>query len=328
MRWIHAVAAAVAATGLVATSAHATLTGVTLVRVPIAAPVNSDTSGELANNVAFPRVFDIQVTQGAGEHWTVQTLNAALTAGTFFSPAVGNGDYLPEAPTNTSVDYDTALTSPDRGAATAHGAVAVAGQSDFSGQGTTGQGIMPGQVTGRDPNINPNAANQANTINVTWGQFAAQVNPDGTYTVARLTVLGKSAGTVNAGHLTGTQHLNAAPPDVPYAAMVIPLNGDFNGDGFTNGGDITAFKSALTNDAAYHAAFPAAYPVTAFYGDFNNDGFFNGGDISGFKAILSAAGTPLNASELAQLGSLVPEPASMGLIGAAVLAMASRRRRV
>src|SRR5205814_5237997 len=149
------------------------------------------------NNTAFPRVFDIKITQGASEHWTVQTLNAALTAGTFFSPAVGNGDYLPEAPTNTSVDYDTALTSPDRGAVATHGAVKVVGQSDFSGQGTTGPGLMPGQVTGRDTNIDPNAGNQNNTINVTWGQLAPQVNPDGTYTVARLTVLGKSVGTVN-----------------------------------------------------------------------------------------------------------------------------------
>lgn len=325
MRWIHAVAAAVAATGLVASSAMATLSGVTLVRVPIDPTVNSNT-GELGNNTAFPRVFDVKMTQGAGEHWTVQTLNAALTAGSFFSPAVGNGDYLVGAPTNTTVDYDTALTSPD-GPSQVH----VVGQSDFSGQGTTGPGLMPGQVTGRDTYIDPNPTNQANTINVTWGELAPQTAGDNTYTVARLTVLGKSAGTINAGHLTGTQHLNAAPPDIAYSAMVIPLNGDFNGDGFTNGGDITAFKSALTNDAQYHTDFPAAYPVTSFYGDFNNDGFFNGGDISGFKAILSAAGAPLSASDLAQLnslGSLVPEPASIGLIGAAVLAMASRRRRV
>ena len=72
MRWIHAVAAAVAATGLVTSVAKATLT-VSLVPVPITAAAKSADSPNLDN----ARTYDLKVTQ-TGEKWNVGGLQTTL----------------------------------------------------------------------------------------------------------------------------------------------------------------------------------------------------------------------------------------------------------
>ena len=154
-------------------------------------------------------------------------------------------------------------------------------------------------------------------------EYKWRTTPDGTYTIAQITVLGKSAGT-SAGHVGGS----TVTTDSAYSQLAIPLNGDFGGaggtpDGFVNSGDIAGFISALSNPSAYQTA-TGINP--SFIGDFNNDGFFNSGDIAGFIQILSAAG-PLPAGEISELQALVPEPASFAMIGVALFGMAARCRR-
>jgi len=285
--------------------------------------------GALADN-NFPRVFDIKITQANGEQWTFATLKTALTAGTFYSTGGGaNGDFEPSGAAtgaNNALAYDTYLTTPDHATN-----VAVPGKSDYvpGGGGATGKAQMPGTVTGRDTNIDP--ASFPTSIDATWGALqpwtaASAAAPTGsTYTIARLTVLGKSAGTINTGHISGNLHVNQLPPDVAYSAINIPLNGDLNVDGLVNSGDIPAFIQALSSVAAYQTAFPGSNPF--FIGDYNNDGLLNSGDIPGFISILSAAG-PVPGSDLAALGALVPEPTSAILMSGLLMGLAARRRRL
>src|SRR4051812_8938059 len=74
MRWIHAVAAAVAATGLATSVAKATLT-VSLVQIPITSQAVAADS-----NLTGARAFDLRVTQ-TGERWNVTTMQFALGSG-------------------------------------------------------------------------------------------------------------------------------------------------------------------------------------------------------------------------------------------------------
>jgi len=342
MRGIRAIASAALAVtgiGLLSQSAQATLSGesglpgLSLVRVKIDVPTypNAKTadSGALADSKA-PRVFDLQVTQGDGEHFTFASLQAALTKGTFYSPATGNKDYAQPglfAAANNLV-YDTYVTTPENAAN-----ILIPGQSDYvpGGGGSTGLGIMPGDYV-RDHAIEfVSDTGSPTNINVTFGAFqpwsaASAAAPTGsTYTIARLTILGKSAGTINAGHYSGSGHTG----DLSYSSIAIPLNGDMNGDGFTNGNDITAFISCLSSVATYHANFPLAFANEKWIADFNNDGFVNGNDISGFIGILSLpSDLPSDqAAALSTLMSLVPEPTAFAALGL-LYPLVARRRAV
>ncbi len=61
--------------------------------------------------------------------------------------------------------------------------------------------------------------------------------------------------------------------------------GDMNCDGFVNNGDIDAFVLAITDEAAYNAAFP---DCNYNNGDVNDDGFVNNGDIDPFVVLLGS----------------------------------------
>ncbi len=290
MRWMRisaSAAIAAAAVGVMGSAAQATVSGITLVRVPYTAAAKTADPTHLGDG-AFPRTFDLQIHQVGGEHWTYATLQTALTAGGFYNPAVGDSDYQPSAAAIGAVanlQFDTYLTTPDGGAGTVGGAnIAVPGQSDYipSGGGAQGKALFPG--TGHDSNFDPS---NSPTINVTWGALNpwntnGATTPDGTYTVAQITVLGKSAGTISAGHVGGS----GATTDAAYAAVSIPKNGDFNGDTLANNGDITAFINDLSDPTSLHN------PAILAIGDFNNDGLFNNGDITGFINYLSAVGAP------------------------------------
>jgi hypothetical protein len=77
----------------------------------------------------------------------------------------------------------------------------------------------------------------------------------------------------------GAYEFGAAPavPGGPCAA-------DLNCDGVINFDDINAFVLALSDPAAYHAAFPNCFLIA---GDSNNDGIVNFDDIDPFVALLS-----------------------------------------
>jgi len=61
-------------------------------------------------------------------------------------------------------------------------------------------------------------------------------------------------------------------------------DGDLNCDGLTNNADIPAFVLALSNPAAYAAAYPDCDPLL---GDVDGDGQFNNGDIPAFIELLT-----------------------------------------
>src|SRR5438067_12051604 len=77
MRWIQAVAAAVAATGLVTSVAKATLT-VNLVPLPI---TPAAAAADPTLNTSTARSFDLRVTQSGGEKWNVSTMQITLASG-------------------------------------------------------------------------------------------------------------------------------------------------------------------------------------------------------------------------------------------------------
>ena len=116
MRWIHAVAAAVAATGIVGSVAQATLT-VSLVPVAIEFGCNSRLMPTLNN----ARSFDLKVTQ-TGETWNVTTMQinlsrvlVAASVASFYTPT-GHSDFqnysLAPISEHENLSYDTGVTTP------------------------------------------------------------------------------------------------------------------------------------------------------------------------------------------------------------------------
>ncbi len=107
----------------------------------------------------------------------------------------------------------------------------------------------------------------------------------------------------------------AAMADIGWELAPPLVGGDLNGDALVNTEDINPFILALVDAAAFTAAFPHVDRFAA--GDLSGDGLVNVEDINPF--ILALTGGHPN---------VIPEPMTLGLLGAALLACACERAQL
>ncbi|MCC7145822.1 MAG: hypothetical protein IT443_05200 [Phycisphaeraceae bacterium] len=93
------------------------------------------------------------------------------------------------------------------------------------------------------------------------------------------------------------------------------IPGDFSGDGVVTLSDINPFKLALTDAAAFAAAYPE---VDLQVVDPNGDGQITLSDINPFKTLLTGGGG---------VGAVIPEPVGVVWMGLTVLVICRRGRR-
>ncbi len=110
------------------------------------------------------------------------------------------------------------------------------------------------------------------------------------------------------------------------------LKGDMNGNGAVNFGDLAGFGQWLTNKPLYQTNNPGLDGEAR--ADMNNNGLGNFGDLAGFGSCLTSPGTcPVREQGGAGAGSGgvaaagVPEPSSVVLLAAAMLALIGFSRR-
>jgi len=331
MRLVHALGAAVAATTLVSSVAQATLT---MSLVPVA--VNSTAAATIGSG-QMVRTYQLKVTQNT-EKFDVANLQVTLASGGGLSgyfyadPTVHdnakafNNSYL-SAPTSPSF-YDTYVTSPKFGLDPANNAanLAVTGSADWPVGPGTGTAIVPKN------NTNTTAGNQA--LNIVWGdpQGGAATNNTNTagnaastYTVAQFTIVGNTGAYIRgynggSGSANVAQNFQSNAPlqTLPAGTMYLPELGDVNGDALV---DQVDYDIWLANGGTGVEGGPVLLPQ----GDVDQNGIVDQRDYDnwlangGHQMIPPASGVAL--------GSVVPEPASLGLLSLAGIALASRRRR-
>lgn len=296
MRWIHAVAAAVAATGVVGSVAKATLT-VSLVPIQItSAAMTADPA--LAN----ARSYDLEVTQAGGEIWNVTTLQMHLAqtgglSGSFYQSSaalVSNGAHVfQQGFANTTPQfYDTSFNVPMNQSAR----TTILGNSDYPN--TAGAGSVATQTS--------------TDLSVAWGDQESSPNTttNGTYSIGRITVLGNTGSYFN-GYVAGNINLNTKQQ---FSNVYLPILGDVDGDGAVGGSDFTTVQNNFGNSVTVGTG-----------GDVDNNGVVGGSDFTIVQNEFGNTITPGQASTA--LGALVPEPMSLGLVGGLAALFGTRRRR-
>jgi hypothetical protein len=328
MRWVHALGAAVAATTLVGSVAKATLS---VSIVPVA--VSSSAAGTIGGGQTV-RTYDLQVTQTATEKFNVANLQLTLASGS------GLSGYLYASPNHnntTAIDpnvtgnsnaldpFDTYVSTP------AFKANPVAGTygTDLNVTGSADWPVGPGSITATVPSNTTNNTTHNQSMNIVWGdsQSASASNTSGaaTYTIAQFTIVGNTGGFIK-GYFgenlsSSPQFFNAKnasgalATSMPAGVVYVPILGDDDKDGNVGGSDFTTVQNNFGNAGA-----------PGIPGDVDGDGQVGGADFTDVQNFFGNGLTYTPPPGLA-LGTVVPEPASLALLGLAAGGLVSRRRR-
>jgi len=224
--------------------------------------------------------------------------------------------------------YDTFVSTPQFDATPT---AAVQG-TNLNVTGSADWPVGPGSTTPVVPtsSTNTNAGNQA--MNIVLGDQAgnqAATNTTGgassTYTIAQFTVVGNTGGYLK-GYVGGTSASNTAQfftnhngtgpnATLPNGVIYMPILGDDDKDGAVGGSDFTTVQNNFGNGAGPGSG-----------GDVEHDNIVGGSDFTivqnNFGNTLSYTPPPGGA-----LGSLVPEPTSLAVIGLGLGLLAGRRRQ-
>jgi hypothetical protein len=325
MRWVHALGAAVAATTLVGSTAKAVLS-VSLLPVNVPSSIASTIgAGQTV------RTFDLQVTQTATEKFQVANLQVTLASGNglsgYFYASPNHDNVKAIDPnitgnTNTLDPYDTYVSTPAFKASPTGSTLG----TDLSVTGSADWPVSPGSTTAVVPSNATNNTSHNQTMNIVWGDQQAQTasNTSGasTYTIAQFTVVGNTGAFIrgyfgeninnNPQYFTnnGTGPLAASPQ----GTMYLPIRGDVNLDGIVDQLDLNALSADFANAGTYSQ------------GDLNVDGIVDQLDLNDLSAsFVNGIGSPPSSG--VALGSLVPEPGTLGLLAAGIVGFATRRRR-
>jgi len=302
MRLVHALGAAVAATTLVGSVAQATIT-INVVPVPVITSA-ARTADPVLNNA---RSYDLFVTQTGNDKWDVTSLQAALfqgsgLSGTYYAPANHSDIYI-ASPATANLNFDTSFTSPRWEQTSDITHLDLLGKSDYPVN--TGSGAYVGAATA-----------PGNTLNISWGDKRGNdvgtTNADGTYRVARLTVVGNTGANIQ-GYNAGTASVNTPQKYSVY----LPMAGDTNHDGVVASDDFDAWFTHFGNVGSN----------LHYLGDNNQDGVVASDDFDVWFLNFGHVAPTAPALPGASLGTLVPEPTSLALLSLAGLAVAGRRRR-
>ena len=297
MRYSHVLGAAVV--GLAAaTTAQA---GLSVSVVPV---IVADAIRGANPSIANVRSYDLVVTTDAGTKWASADLQGAITiagtlSGSFFNESPDQTDQpLAAGPVGNS---DTWLTTPER---------FVNSQNLTNPNSVAILGLAQAPIeSGVGPAVIPTAASGDTAIDVAWGDARAGQSTlgDGSYTIARLSVQGNSGANIKGR--VGATNNSIAPVSF---SLYVPILGDTNMDRFVDQIDFDLWIANLDNVGNTYGTS----------GDIDLNGVVDQRDfdawISNLDNTLPAAG--------ATLGSVVPEPTSLGVIGLGLLLGARRRR--
>lgn len=131
--------------------------------------------------------------------------------------------------------------------------------------------------------------------------------------LSRVNVSGNAGGAGGSGALLGNDGANGVSGSPGNAQLNQVMLGDFNHDGVVNTEDINPFILALTDSYTYITVMYSADQYRRV--DPNMDGSINTEDINPFIAHLTGGGA----------GGIIPEPASLALLGMGASALLRRR---